>query len=196
MAENLERSIFMKADDLPDYFDNIQRYVRGFKSRIAVKKNEGKDSEAGPSTKIEANDRWRIICANVYDELLELKMKNMILSIMVTRILQSDERPVKELIQGQINRLKGMLGLDRVLRFHYLELLSLPNDQMGTVHQCPLCTWYVDRTPVREFRKNKPNALFGFDILVNEKSQCDIDNSKLGSTRLSILLHASRNETI
>ena len=133
MAENLERSIFMKADDLPDYFDNIQRYVRGFKSRIAVKKNEGKDSEAGPSTKIEANDRWRIICANVYDELLELKMKNMILSKMVTEILQSDERPVKELIQGQINRLKGMLGLDRVLRFHYLELLSLPNDQMVNV---------------------------------------------------------------
>ena len=57
MAENLERSIFMKADGLSDYFDNIQRYVRGFKSRIAVKKHAGEDSEAGPSTKIEANDR-------------------------------------------------------------------------------------------------------------------------------------------
>ena len=57
LAENLERSIFMKADGLSDYFDNIQRYVRGFKSRIAVKKHAGEDSEAGPSTKIEANDR-------------------------------------------------------------------------------------------------------------------------------------------
>ena len=57
LAENLERSIFMKADGLSDYFDNIQRYVRGFKSRIAVKKHAGDDSEAGPSTKIEANDR-------------------------------------------------------------------------------------------------------------------------------------------
>ena len=163
LAENLERSIFMKADGLSDYFDNIQRYVRGFKSRIAVKKHAGDDSEAGPSTKIEANDRqgptdqdrsrtekdqraksdgpwipddrWRVICANVYDELLELKMKNMILSKMVTEILQSDERPVKDLIHGQINRLKGMLGLDRILRFHYMELLSLPGDQMGTVYQ-------------------------------------------------------------
>ena len=169
LAENLERSIFMKADGLSDYFDNIQRYVRGFKSRIAVKNHAGDDSEAGPSTKIEANDRqgptdqnryrtemrnlgrngtknrtggpwipddrWRVICANVYDELLELKMKNMILSKMVTEILQSDERPVKDLIHGQINRLKGMLGLDRILRFHYMELLSLPGDQMGTVYQ-------------------------------------------------------------
>ena len=81
------------------------------------------------------DDRWRVICANVYDELLELKMKNMILSKMVTEILQSDERPVKDLIHGQINRLKGMLGLDRILRFHYMELLSLPGDQMGTVYQ-------------------------------------------------------------
>ena len=67
--------------------------------------------------------------------ILELKMKNMILSKMVTEILQSDERPVKDLIHGQINRLKGMLGLDRILRFHYMELLSLPGDQMGTVYQ-------------------------------------------------------------
>ena len=59
----------------------------------------------------------------------------MILSKMVTEILQSDERPIKDLIHGQINRLKGMLGLDRILRFHYMELLSLPGDQMGTVYQ-------------------------------------------------------------
>ena len=45
MAETLERSIFMKADDLSDYFGNVQRYIRGFKSRIAVNNVKGNGSQ-------------------------------------------------------------------------------------------------------------------------------------------------------